>query len=141
MRRICVLRNALDLAAAALWIEWGWGQAKRGCSAVECLSGGRGRAKWRYLVVRLRRRYGGCVAFSVYCHTGCANKCKLRRICVLKATLDLAAAALWIEWGWGGAKWRNIVKQAKWNVGSWLGGFEWRTFVGVDGFAYGKTGS
>ena len=32
-------------------------------------------------------------------------------------------------------------KQAKCYVGSWLGGFEWLIFVGVDGFAYGKTGS
>ena len=24
----------------------------------------------------------GCVAFSVYCHTGCAHKWKMRRICV-----------------------------------------------------------
>ena len=37
--------------------------------------------------------------------------------------------------------WAVIRKEAKWNVGSWLGGFEWRIFVGVDGFAYGKTGS
>ena len=26
-----------------------------------------------------------------------------------------------------------IRKGAKWYVGSWLGGFEWRIFVGVDG--------
>ena len=29
----------------------------------------------------------------------------------------------------------------KWCAGSWLGGFEWPTFVGVDAVAYGKTGS
>ena len=29
----------------------------------------------------------------------------------------------------------------KWRVGSWLGGFEWAIFVGVDAFACGKTGS
>ena len=40
----------------------------------------------------------GCVAFSVYCHTGCAHKCKMRRICVLNTALDLAAATLYIAW-------------------------------------------
>ena len=34
-----------------------------------------------------------------------------------------------------------IRKEAKWYVGSWLGGFEWPIFVGADAFAYGKTGS
>ena len=34
-----------------------------------------------------------------------------------------------------------IRKEPKWYVGSWLGGFEWPIFVGVDAFAYGKTGS
>ena len=32
-------------------------------------------------------------------------------------------------------------KEVKWYVGSWLGGFECPIFVGVDAFAYGKTGS
>ena len=40
----------------------------------------------------------GCVAFSVMCHTGCAHKCKIRLSCVLNIALDLAAAALCIEW-------------------------------------------
>ena len=74
----------------------------------------------RYLVVRLRKRYAGvralqcrldtvwwfmlgCVAFSVYCHTAGAHKCRMRRICVLKTGLDLAAAALCIAWGMGGS--------------------------------------
>ena len=34
-----------------------------------------------------------------------------------------------------------IRKEAKWYVGSWLGGFERPIFVGVGAFAYGKTGS
>ena len=42
-----------------------------------------------------------CVAFSVYCHTGCAHKCKLRTSCVLKRAFDLAAAAFGIAWGVG----------------------------------------
>ena len=59
---------------------------------------------------------------------------------------------------WGEAKWRQhslkcvtrsggflsmvvIRKEAKRYVGSVLGGFEWPIFVGVDAFAYGKTGS
>ena len=50
----------------------------------------------------------GCVAFSVYWHTGCAHKCKMRRIGVLKTGLDLAAAALCIEWGMGGSYIRVI---------------------------------
>ena len=86
-----------------------------------------------YFMVRLRNRCAGvragqlrvdtvywfmlvCVAFSVYCHTGCAHTCKLRLRCVLNTALDLAAAALRIEsgmgeslmaliGGWGGAKW------------------------------------
>ena len=37
--------------------------------------------------------------------------------------------------------WVMFRKEAKWYVGSVLGGFEWPIFVGVDGFAYGKTGS
>ena len=40
----------------------------------------------------------GCVAFSVQCHTGGAYKCKIRRSCVLKAAVDLAAVALCIDW-------------------------------------------
>ena len=43
----------------------------------------------------------GCVAFSVYCHTGSPYKCKMRLSCVLNSALDLAAAALCIEWGVG----------------------------------------
>ena len=42
-----------------------------------------------------------CVAFSVYCHAGGADKCKLRRSCVLNSALDLAAAAFCIDWGLG----------------------------------------
>ena len=34
-----------------------------------------------------------------------------------------------------------IMKEKKRYVGSWLGGFEWAIFVGVGGFAYGKTGA
>ena len=37
--------------------------------------------------------------------------------------------------------WVVIRKEPKWYIGIWLGGFEWRIFVGVDAFAYGKTGS
>ena len=40
----------------------------------------------------------GCAALSVYCHTGGANKCTMRHICVLNTALYLAAAALCIEW-------------------------------------------
>ena len=74
----------------------------------------------RYLVVRLRKRCAGahvrwwrlatvclfmlgCVAFSIYCHTGGPDKCKMRRICVLNTALDLAAAALCIAWRVGGS--------------------------------------
>ena len=32
-------------------------------------------------------------------------------------------------------------KEPKWYVGSWLGGFDWPIFVGVDAFADDKTGS
>ena len=39
-----------------------------------------------------------CVAFSVYCHTGCADKCKIRLSCVLNTALDLGAGALCIGW-------------------------------------------
>ena len=45
-----------------------------------------------------------CVALSVYCHAASAHKCKMRRICVIKTALDLAAGALCIEWGMGEAK-------------------------------------
>ena len=44
----------------------------------------------------------GCVAFSVYCHAGGEDKCKMRRVGVLNTVLDLVAAALCIEWGMGG---------------------------------------
>ena len=37
--------------------------------------------------------------------------------------------------------WAVIRKESKWYVGSWLGGFDWAIFVGVDAFAYGNTGS
>ncbi|CDI82949.1 hypothetical protein EAH_00068000 [Eimeria acervulina] len=79
----------------------------------------------------------------------------MRRIGVLHTALDLAAAALWIAWGMGEAEWGGYLvvrlrkrcagvggrKEAKRYVGSWLGGFEWPIFVGVDAFGYGKTGS
>ncbi|CDI83076.1 hypothetical protein EAH_00068280, partial [Eimeria acervulina] len=45
---------------------------------------------------------GGFLALSVYCHAASADECKMRRIRVLKTALDLAAAALSIEWGMGG---------------------------------------
>ena len=32
-------------------------------------------------------------------------------------------------------------REAKWYVGIWLGGFDCRIYVGMDAFAYGKTGS
>ena len=35
----------------------------------------------------------------------------------------------------------SLVKEAKRYFGGWLGGFEWAVLVGVDAFAYGKTGS
>ena len=41
----------------------------------------------------------GCVAFSVYCHAGSAQKSKMGGVRVLKTGLDLAAGALCIEWG------------------------------------------
>ena len=44
-----------------------------------------------------------CVAFSVYCHTGSAHKCKIRLSCVLNTALDLAAAASCIGWRVGGS--------------------------------------
>ena len=64
----------------------------------------------------------------------------------------MAAAALCIEWGDGGKlNGGNVVKRvcdeggvlntgcdkerAEWYVGSWLGGFEWALFVGVDACA------
>ena len=37
--------------------------------------------------------------------------------------------------------WVVIRKKVKCYVGSWLGGFEWPIFVGVDALAYDKTGS
>ena len=40
----------------------------------------------------------GCVAFSVYCHAGGEDKCKIRRIGVFDTALDLAAATLCIAW-------------------------------------------
>ena len=93
-----------------------------------------------------------CVAFSVYCHAASADKCKIRRIRVLNTALDLAAAALCIARVVEEAKWwQHSVKcvtrsggllsmgyvweGAKWYVWSWLGGFEWAIFVGVDAFA------
>ena len=42
-----------------------------------------------------------CVAFSVYCHTAGADKCKMRVSCVLNTALDLASAALCTECGVG----------------------------------------
>ena len=44
----------------------------------------------------------GCVALSEYWHTEGMHKCKMRRSCVLNTALDLAAAALCIDWGLGG---------------------------------------
>ena len=43
-----------------------------------------------------------CVAFSVYCNTGGAHKCTMRRSCVLNTALDLATAAVGIELEVGG---------------------------------------
>ncbi|CDI82923.1 hypothetical protein EAH_00067930 [Eimeria acervulina] len=79
MRRICVLKTALDLAAAPLCIESG-------------VSG---------------KLNGGWVAFSVYCDAASADECKMRRICVLSTALDLAAATLWNEKGlkWYVGRW------------------------------------
>ena len=37
--------------------------------------------------------------------------------------------------------WVVIRRESKCYVRSWIAGFEWRIFVGVDGFAYGKKGS
>ena len=52
----------------------------------------------------------GCVAFSVYGDAASADKCKMRRICVLKTALDLAAAAFGIARARGGKlSGRNIV--------------------------------
>ena len=45
----------------------------------------------------------GCVAFCVYCHAASAQKCKMRRLCVLRTALDLSAGTLSIEWGMGGS--------------------------------------
>ena len=43
----------------------------------------------------------GCIAFSVYCHTAGAGTCTMRLSFVLNTALDLAAAALRIQWGVG----------------------------------------
>ena len=48
---------------------------------------------------------------------------------------------VWEEDPAGILVWVLFRKEPKWYVGCWLGGFEWPIFVGVDGFAYGKTGS
>ena len=45
----------------------------------------------------------GCVAFSEYCHAASAHECRMKRICVLNAALDLAVAAFGIAWGLGGS--------------------------------------
>ena len=45
----------------------------------------------------------GCVALSVYFHSAGADKCKTKLTGVLNTALDLAAAALCIEWGVGGS--------------------------------------
>ena len=37
--------------------------------------------------------------------------------------------------------WVGTRKEAKLYFASWSGAFEWQAFVGVDAFAYGKTGS
>ena len=37
--------------------------------------------------------------------------------------------------------WAVLGKNPKWYVVGWLGEFEWATFVAVDAYAYGKTGS
>ena len=56
----------------------------------------------------VRRVDSGCwfmlgrVSLRVICHTGSADECKMRHICVLNTALDLAATALCIEWGMGG---------------------------------------
>ena len=43
----------------------------------------------------------GCVAFIAFSHTACADECTVRLSCVLNTALDLAAAALCIEWRMG----------------------------------------
>ena len=81
----------------------------------------------RYFVVRMCRRCGcvparkwrldtvcwfmvGCVALRVYCHALGSHKCKMRLSCVLNTVVDLAAAALCIDWPGGGKLSRvNIV--------------------------------
>ncbi|CDI83013.1 hypothetical protein EAH_00068130 [Eimeria acervulina] len=79
MRRICVLSTALDLASAALCIGGGW-CGQQGQLMLE----------------------EGCVAFTVFCHAVGEDKYKMRRICLLKTVMDLAAGALCVEMGDGG---------------------------------------
>ncbi|CDI83072.1 hypothetical protein EAH_00068240, partial [Eimeria acervulina] len=87
-----------------------------------------------------------CVAFSVYCHTAGAHKCKIKLSGVLNIALDLAAGALCIAWGYLvvllTTRCAAVIarKDPKWYVVGWLGGFEWPIFVGVDEFAYDKMG-
>ena len=76
-------------------------------------------------MVRLRKRWAGvggrqwrldtvcwlilgCVAFCVYCHTGGADKCKIRLSCMLTSALGLAAAALCIGWRVRGSQLRVV---------------------------------
>ncbi|CDI82252.1 hypothetical protein EAH_00065540 [Eimeria acervulina] len=78
----------------------------------------------------------------------------MRRSGALSTAWDLAAAALCIAWRVFSGAFEQVMRWCacavmeveyclltKWNVGSWLGGFEWPILVGVDGFAHGKTGS
>ena len=56
----------------------------------------------------------GCVAFSVYCHAGSADKCKTRLGSVLDSALDLAAAGLCIVWRVGENPSGSNIVQSVW---------------------------
>ncbi|CDI84023.1 hypothetical protein EAH_00047490 [Eimeria acervulina] len=147
MRRSCVLKAALDLAAAALCIGWRNGGKLKGGSAHKCkmrricvlrialdlavaalcVEWGWGKEpKWyvgSWLAGFDWPIFDGVDAFA-YGRIGSLYCRKVQR-CASSGR-------------WGEAK---CGKEPKWYVGDWLGGFDWRIFVGVDAFAYGKRGS
>ena len=60
----------------------------------------------------------GCVGFSVYCHAGGADKCKMGCSCVYDTALDLGALVLCVEWrvGWNyvGIKCCKVFHKKRW---------------------------
>ena len=63
--------------------------------AMRCCACGVMKASY-WLLVNARLVY--CL---VYFHAAGADKCKMRRMCLFHAAVDLAAALLCIEWGMG----------------------------------------